>query len=97
LGSPGCYLYAGPGVDNPAKPGRWIRNKYFRKQGAQSWIFHAKVKGENEKSYNLDLIEIGKIPIKRHIKIRADATPYNPRTMIISRSVRASKRVHQYN
>jgi len=61
-----------------AKLSRWVRKKYFRTQGGRNWIFHAKVKDKDGKSSNLDLIEIGNISIKRHIKLRADATPYNP-------------------
>lgn len=57
---------------------KWIRQKYFRTKKNCHWVFFSKIKNkEGEISY-LDLIEIGRTPIKRHIKIRGEATPYDP-------------------
>ncbi len=63
---------------HPKKGAQWIRKKYFRSQGLRNWIFHAKVHSKEKRSLNLDLFRMGSIPIKRHVKIRSIATPYDP-------------------
>ena len=56
----------------------WIRRKYFRSKGHQHWVFTATIKDAKGKKTHLDLVDISKTPIRRHIKIRAEATPYDP-------------------
>ena len=63
---------------HPNKSARWIRSKYFRSQGLKNWIFYAKTKPEKGTAQNLDLILASGTAIKRHVKIRAAATPYDP-------------------
>ena len=63
---------------HPNKNVAWVKNKYFRTQGNRYWIFHAKISTKDGQSTNLDLIEAAYVPIKRHVKIRAEATPYDP-------------------
>ena len=63
---------------HPNKSVRWVRKKYFRSQGMRHWIFYAKVQSEEKKLSNLDLFYMSTIPIKRHVKIRSIATPYDP-------------------
>lgn len=63
---------------HPNKNVAWVKNKYFRTQGNRHWIFHAKIPTKDGKSTNLDLIEAAYVSIKRHVKIRAEATPYDP-------------------
>lgn len=47
-------------------------------QGLRNWIFSAKIiTGNGTKSY-VDLFEASTVPVKRHIKIKAEATPYDP-------------------
>ena len=54
----------------------WIRNKYFTRIGLRNWCFFCKVTTEKGmKSYNL--IRAAATIIKRHIKIRCKATPFN--------------------
>jgi RNA-directed DNA polymerase len=57
----------------------WITKKYFRSKGLDNWQFFAKVKGENNKPEFLDLVSASSTKIKRHIKIRGEANPYNPK------------------
>jgi RNA-directed DNA polymerase len=64
---------------HPTKAYLWVKKKYFRTQGERNWIFYARVKDKVGKTHNLDLIEISRISIKRHVKIRAEATPYDPK------------------
>lgn len=57
----------------------WLKKKYFRSQGLEDWIFFAKTpKEDNETSY-LDLFKASSVAIKRHTKIKAEATPFDPR------------------
>lgn len=63
---------------HPRKGFPWMRKKYFRSQGLRNWIFSTTiVNAKGEKEF-LDLLSMGYIPIRRHVKIRAEATPYDP-------------------
>lgn len=63
---------------HPKKSMDWIKRKYFRSDESNNWIFFAKAKGKGGKTSNLDLVKMSKTPIKRHVKIQAKATPYDP-------------------
>jgi RNA-directed DNA polymerase len=64
---------------HPNKGMKWIKRKYFRTHGNRNWMFTAKIKNKQGNRINLDLVDINQVAIKRHIKIRAEATPYNPK------------------
>ncbi|MGD9108075.1 MAG: group II intron reverse transcriptase/maturase [Gammaproteobacteria bacterium] len=63
---------------HPQKPAHWLRKKYFRQQGMRNWIFSTKVYDKKGKIVNRDLVQLKYLPIKRHRKIIAEATPFNP-------------------
>lgn len=63
---------------HPKKSAKWVKRKYFRSQGLRNWVFSACLIDNEGKSSNVDLFEISHVPIKRHVKIRAQATPYDP-------------------
>lgn len=63
---------------HPNKSKGWIYRKYFRSEKLKNWIFTARVRNKQGKAENLDLFEASRVRIKRHIKIRAKATPYDP-------------------
>jgi RNA-directed DNA polymerase len=63
---------------HPKKGVRWRKNKYFRNHGLQNWVFHAKVKSNENKTSTLDLLKMSSIKIKRHVKVKSEATPYDP-------------------
>jgi RNA-directed DNA polymerase len=63
---------------HPNKGMKWIKVKYYRHDNLQDWIFFARIKDKIGKPKILDIAMTSKLPIKRHIKIRADATPFNP-------------------
>jgi len=63
---------------HPNKSTIWIKRKYFRRDRLRNWVFSANVYNKYKISICLDLIKMQKVPIKRHIKIRSAATPYNP-------------------
>lgn len=54
----------------------WIRNKYFTRIGLRNWCFFCKVKTKEEtKCYTL--LKASRTTIRRHIKIRGKATPFD--------------------
>jgi RNA-directed DNA polymerase len=63
---------------HPNKLARWKRQRYFRSEGQRNWVFFASVQDASGKATCLDLFQAASVPIVRHIKIRADATPYDP-------------------
>lgn len=62
---------------HPNKSAEWQTRKYFRSQGARNWIFSSKVVNTEGKLINYDLVIAATIPIRRHLKIKAEATPYH--------------------
>jgi len=58
------------------KSASWIRDKYFTKIGLRNWCFFCKVKTKvGIKRYTL--IKAFSTKIRRHIKIKGKATPYD--------------------
>jgi RNA-directed DNA polymerase len=64
---------------HPNKSAKWIKAKYFRKDILRDWMFFAPSKNSEGVNIPLDLAKTSKVSIKRHIKIRAEATPYDPK------------------
>ena len=62
---------------HPKKSSKWTKNKYYRSNGSDNWLFHAKLK-DQEKTFFLDLMKASKISIIRYIKIKGCANPFDP-------------------
>jgi RNA-directed DNA polymerase len=65
---------------HPGKSTWWISSKYFRTLGSRSWVFSAKT-GRSRHDGKPELVILASaasIKIWRHIKIRADANPFDP-------------------
>ena len=62
---------------HPDKGRRWIRGKYFATIGDRNWAFSAPYKTPDGERKTHNLIKAVHVPIRRHIKIRAMATPYD--------------------
>jgi RNA-directed DNA polymerase len=58
---------------HPHKGKRWVKRKYFKKVGARDWVFFGE---HRDKEWRLFLAS--RILIKRHVKVKADANPYDP-------------------
>lgn len=56
---------------------RWIKDKYFMKQGLRNWVFGTKVKEDGEERI-VKLVKASDTPIKRHVKIKGEANPHDP-------------------
>ncbi len=61
---------------HPNKSRHWIARKYFLNRKGQ-WQFHGWQKIANMDCL-FNLVQIAHTPIKRHVKIRGAATPYDP-------------------
>jgi RNA-directed DNA polymerase len=63
---------------HPKKSKKWIKDKYFMSEGLRNWVFGSTVKSEDGNMKKVKLVTASDIPIRRHIKIRGDANPFNP-------------------
>ena len=63
---------------HPSKSRTWIKNRYFLRVGTRNWVFGAKVKGEDGKVRLVKLVQASDTPIRRHIKIKGEANPFDP-------------------
>lgn len=61
---------------NKGKP--WIIKKYFTKLGGDNWRFHCKIKDKTGEQKLLYLKRASDTKIRRHIKIRSAANPFDP-------------------
>ncbi|OFW85078.1 MAG: group II intron reverse transcriptase/maturase [Alphaproteobacteria bacterium RIFCSPHIGHO2_12_42_13] len=63
---------------HPKKNAKWTNRKYFRPEGFRNWIFFVRVIDVKNKDTYLDLHSAAYTPIRRHVKIKSAATPYDP-------------------
>ncbi len=63
---------------HPNKSRHWIVRKYFYMKDASAWVFTGKEQSNDKTIQSVYLTSIAEIPIRRHRKIIADATPYDP-------------------
>ncbi len=57
---------------------RWVRAKYFRNHGGRSWTFTGEITGRDGKPCPVYLSYAGDVRIRRHVKIKAEANPFDP-------------------
>jgi RNA-directed DNA polymerase len=55
---------------HPNKGKRWIKRRYFRREGARDWVFAVN---------KLRLVRFSDFPHRDHIKIKAEANPFDPK------------------
>jgi RNA-directed DNA polymerase len=63
---------------HPTKGARWVKAKYFLGRGNQRWVFHGKTVDERGRVRPVDLDKTASTRIRRHVKVRGDANPYDP-------------------
>jgi RNA-directed DNA polymerase len=56
----------------------WLKRKYFRQEGHRHWIFHGTLPDKDGKGRPISLQEAGRVSVRRHVKIRSAANPYDP-------------------
>lgn len=67
---------------HPDKSPVWIKEKYFKTTGNRNWVFAAdnmEKLNPNGKPFVVSLFLASDIPIKRHIKIKGEANPFDPK------------------
>jgi RNA-directed DNA polymerase len=62
---------------HPGKRLTWIKDKYFGIQGGNRWVFFGEVKYK-EAPRRIHLARASEVAIRRHVKIRGAANPYDP-------------------
>lgn len=58
---------------HPTKRWQWVKQKYFPQASGRAWSFRGEVDGKRHY-----LFKMRSVPIKRHIKIKAEANPFDP-------------------
>lgn len=71
-----CALWKWAKKRHPRKGLRWIKNRYFKVMKQRQWVFAAPITKKKPKEIRyLRLLRLTDIPIRRHVKIIADANP----------------------
>ena len=62
---------------HPGKGARWVRGKYFGPHGGRAWTFQGEtwVRGDRRTAR---LFYAGDVGIRRHVKVKGEANPYDP-------------------
>lgn len=63
---------------HPTKSVLWRKNRYFRHVGLRQWVLFARVRDEFGQLTCVELFSAASLPIVRHVKVQARATPYDP-------------------
>jgi RNA-directed DNA polymerase len=63
---------------HPHKNRTWIRHKYFGTRGGDNWVFHGRKQDRHGNVIKVWLWDAADTRIRRHVKIRAEANPYDP-------------------
>jgi len=60
------------------KSRKWIKEKYFKRFGDRDWVFTGTIRDDRGKVLPVCLLEAGRVSIRRHVKVKGDANPYDP-------------------
>ena len=63
---------------HPKKRVHWIRRKYYTSHRFDQWVFYGVVPDRELGVKSVRLVKAAHTPIRRHIKIKGAATPYDP-------------------
>jgi RNA-directed DNA polymerase len=63
---------------HPNKSRRWVKEKYFPRVGNRHWTFCGEAIDREGKPYRVKLFYASELAIKRHVKIKGEANPYDP-------------------
>jgi RNA-directed DNA polymerase len=63
---------------HPGKSLTWRRQKYYTRVGARGYVLQGTYLDRRGKPRTIRLIKAADVPIKRHVKIKAAANPYDP-------------------
>jgi RNA-directed DNA polymerase len=60
------------------KRATWLKRKYFVQRGDRQWVFHGHLPDRDGQPTPIYLVQLSRIRIRRHLKIRGQANPYDP-------------------
>jgi RNA-directed DNA polymerase len=60
------------------KSSRWVKERYFTAVGSRRWVFTGTVAGRKGEEETVQLPAVSQVAIRRHVKIRGNANPYDP-------------------
>jgi RNA-directed DNA polymerase len=63
---------------HPTKAKQWVAKKYFLHPDTGQWMFFGQGMGKDGHVHTLHLAKASHVPIRRHIKIKGAANPYDP-------------------
>jgi RNA-directed DNA polymerase len=63
---------------HPNKLSEWVRQKYFRTLDHRHWVFATQTRGYDGQPRTLALISASGTRIVRHVRVKADANPFDP-------------------
>jgi len=63
---------------HPNKSPRWIKPKYFDRRGNRDWSFFGETCDDEGRRNKVWLYHAMSTPIKRHVKVKGEANPYDP-------------------
>jgi RNA-directed DNA polymerase len=63
---------------HPDKDPCWLKQKYFERHLGRDWFFFGETWDEEGQPVKVRLLLASRIPIKRHVKVRSEANPYDP-------------------
>jgi RNA-directed DNA polymerase len=63
---------------HPNKSRSWIKRRYFHKVQNRNWVFGATGLEKDGQKHFVTLLACSDTPIRRHVKIKREANPYDP-------------------
>jgi RNA-directed DNA polymerase len=63
---------------HPNKNSRWLKTKYFARRGNRDWSFFGEICDDEGRPSKVWLYYAKSTPIKRHVKVKGEANPYDP-------------------
>ena len=54
---------------HPQKRKQWVKERYFAHKEGRDWVFT---------DGSVSLFRMASLPIRRHVRVRGDANPYDP-------------------
>jgi RNA-directed DNA polymerase len=63
---------------HPKKSGKWIKEKYFLRDGDRHWVFTGTLLDPKGQGWPIPLMAAAQVKIIRYVKIRSAVNPYDP-------------------
>ena len=60
------------------KTSHWLKKKYFEKRGTRDWCFFGETCDDQGQPHKAWLYHARSTPIRRHVKVKGEANPYDP-------------------